>query len=138
MENQLVIEGLRVKLAEIQAAIRTGEQRLRALGRDKDTINRALAIMGASNEEGAVSLGIASGAFTRTILEVIRNASRPMSVRDIAEVLAQRAGRPLDKREFNLVVARVRNAMPRLSDRLHGELRDRTVYWDIKTKDRVT
>ena len=132
MENQLVIEGLRVKLAEIQAAIRTGEQGLKAQANDKDTITRALAIMGSDTIEGAVSLGIASGAFTRTILEVIRDADRAMCVREIAETLAVRAGRPLDKREFGLVVARVRNAMPRLSDRLDGELRNRTVYWQLK------
>lgn len=50
-------------------------------------------------------------------------------MREIAEVLAQRAGRPLDKRELNLVVARVRNAMPRLGDALDGELRGRTTFW---------
>lgn len=132
MENQLVIEGLRVKLAEIQAAIRTGEQRLKALASDKDTITRTVAIMGSDTAEGAVSLGIASGAFTRTILEVIRDAEQALCVREIAEVLAIRAGRSLDKREFNLVVARVRNAMPRLSDRLEGELRGRTTYWKIR------
>jgi hypothetical protein len=132
MENQLVIEGLRVKLAEIQAAIRMGEQRLVTLAAEKDIIIRALAIMGADTAEGAVSLGIASGAFTRTILEVIRDADRALCVREIAEVLAQRAGRPLDKREVNLVVARVRNAMPRLSERLTGELQGRTTFWRIK------
>jgi hypothetical protein len=132
VENQYVIDGLRVKLAEIQAAIRAGEQRLVALANDKDIITRALAIMGSDTAEGAVSLGIASGAFSRTILEVIRDASQPMTVRDMAGVLAKRAGRPLDKRELELVVARVRNAMPRLSDKLDGELQGRTVYWRVK------
>jgi hypothetical protein len=46
MENQLDIQGLRVKLAEILAVIRTGEQRLVTLANEKDTITRALAIMG--------------------------------------------------------------------------------------------
>lgn len=55
-----------------------------------------------------------------------------MCVREIADVLAQRAGRPLDKRGLGQVVARVRNAMPRLSDKLDGELRGRTTYWLIK------
>lgn len=137
MENQLVIDGLRVKLAEIQAAIRTGEQRLVTLASERDVITRALAIMGSEVPEGAVSLGIATGALRRTILEVLRDADRALCVRDIAEVLGVRAGRPLDKREFNLVVARVRNAMPRLSDRLHGGLEGRTTYWSIKTTDRV-
>jgi hypothetical protein len=53
-------------------------------------------------------------------------------VREIADVLAKRSDRPLDKRERNLVVARVRNVMPRLSDQLEGKLRDRTMYWRVK------
>jgi hypothetical protein len=96
MENQLVIEGLRVKLAEIQAAIRMGERRLKALASDKDTISRALAIMGSDTGEGAVSLGIASGTFTRTILELIRDAESgavcPGDRRDAGATGRQAAG----------------------------------------------
>lgn len=88
--------------------------------------------MGAETVEGAVSLGIPSGAFTRTILEVLRDSGQPLCVREIADTLAKRSQRSLDKREFNLVVARVRNAMPRLSDRLEGELRGRTTFWRVK------
>ena len=69
---------------------------------------------------------------TRTILEVLRNSAQPMTVRDIADVLITRAGRTLDRRETNLVVARARNAMPRLSDRLEGELRERTTFWRVR------
>ena len=132
MSNQYAIDGLKVKLAEIAAAIWETEKRLVVLGGDRDTIMAAIRIMGGSAQEGAVSLGIASGAFTRTILEVLRDAAQPMTVRDIADVLIGRAGRPLDRRETNLVVARVRNAMPRLSDRLEGELKERTTYWRVK------
>ena len=98
MSNQYVTDGLRVKLAEIQTTIRTTEQRLRALAMDKDTITRALAIMGVEAGDGALSLGIPSGAFTRTIMEVLRDAPEPLTVRDIAAVLAKRSERPLDKR----------------------------------------
>jgi hypothetical protein len=76
--------------------------------------------MGVDPAEGAVSLGIAACAFTRILLEIIRDAGRPMTVREIADVLALRVGRPLGRREFNLVVAWVRNAMPRLGDWLAG------------------
>lgn len=130
--NQYAIDGLKVKLAEINAAGRAAEQRVKALAADKAVIMEALRIMGAETGEGAVSLGIASGAFTRTILEVIRDSDRPMCVREIAHVLVQRAGKLLDRRETNLVVARVRNAMARLSDQLNGELRERTTFWRIK------
>ena len=77
-------------------------------------------------------------AFNRTILEVIRDAGQPMAVREIAHVLAQRPGRPLDKREVGLVVARVRNAMPRLSDRLDGSQRERTTHWTTKKTNGLT
>ena len=130
--NQYAIDGLKVKLAEIATAIRETEKRLKVLGEHKTIITQALRLMGEETGEGPVSLGIASGAFTRTILDVLRQADRPMCVRDIADVLVQRAGKTLDRREFNLVVARVRNAMPRLSDQLEGELRDRTTFWRVR------
>ena len=52
-----------------------------------------------------------------------------MSPRDIAEALT--AGATLDTREFNALLARVRNGLTRLSDKLDGELRDRTTYWRV-------
>jgi hypothetical protein len=130
--NQYAIDGLRAKLAEVNGAIRATNQRLRVLAMDRDVLARALVIMGSDPGEGTVSLGIAAGAFARTILDVIRPANQPLSVREIAEALAPRAGKPLDKREMAMLVARVRNAMPRLSDRLDGELRDRTTFWRVK------
>jgi hypothetical protein len=120
MRNQYVTDGLRVKLAEIQAAIRASEQRIKELTSAKATITDALRIMGSDTGEGAVALGIQPGTFTRTILEVLRDADGPRCVREIAGKLAGRSERPLDKRQFNLVVARVRNVMPRLSDQLEG------------------
>jgi hypothetical protein len=131
MENQYALDGLRAKLAEINAASRAAQHQMRSLAADKETITRALAIMGAEPGDGAVSLGIAAGAFSRTILETLRGAEEPLCVREIAAALAPRAGRPLDKRETGLLVARVRNAMPRLADRLDGELRGRTTYWRV-------
>ena len=76
--------------------------------------------MGSDPSQEGVALGIQAGAFTRTILEAIWDAGQPLCVREIADVLAKRAGRPLDRRELGLAVARVRNAMLRLSDRLDG------------------
>lgn len=134
MENQLVIEGLRVKLNEISNAIRQAEQQIARLTADKATIHAALKIMGSDSNEGAVSLGIQRGAFSRTVLEVLRDAAEPMTVQDIATALMQQSGKELDGREFNLVVARVRNAVPRMADQLDGELRGRATYWSIKNR----
>lgn len=89
--------------------------------------------MGSDTSEGAVSLGIASGEFSRTILEALRDASEPLGVRGIADALIARAGKTLDRRETNLVVAPgCGTAMPRLSDRLEGELWERTTFWSVK------
>jgi hypothetical protein len=68
--------------------------------------------------------GIPRGAFIRRILEVLREAGEPLSTRGIAETLA--GEKALVKRQMDLLVARVRNALPRLSDTLEGELRVRT------------
>jgi hypothetical protein len=55
---------------------------------------------------------------------------RALCVREIAEVLAIRTGRPLDKQASKLVVAPVRNAMPRLSDQLRRG--NRTTHWLVR------
>ena len=132
MENQLVIEGLRVKLNEISNAIQAAEQRIAHLTADKATIHAALKIMGSDSNEGAVSLGIQRGAFSRTILDVLRESGEFMMVREIARALVKRGGKDLAGPAFNQVVARVRNAVPRMSEHLDGELRKRTTYWKVK------
>ena len=55
-----------------------------------------------------------------------------ISARQIAEKLSEQNERPLDKWEFSGLLGRVREAVPRLSDKLDGELRDRTTYWRMK------
>lgn len=131
MKNQLAIEGLRVKLNEISNALRACEQRIAQLTTDKATIHAALKVMGSDSNEGAVSLGIQRGAFSRTILEVLRDAPEPLTVREIALGLARRGGKDLDGPALALVVARVRNAMPRMSERLKGTLQGRTTFWEV-------
>ena len=130
MSNQYVIDGLRSRLAEIQATIRATEQRLRTLAHDKATIAGALRLFENEANPDRVSLGIQSGAFARTILDTLRQAEGPLSARGIAEALVQ--GKTLDKADFNMLIARVRNALPRLSDKLEGERRERTVFWRVK------
>ena len=71
-----------------------------------------------------------SGELSRAILATIRKAGVPVSAPDIAKAMA--AGRTLDKREFDGLLARVRNGSTRLSDRLEGEFRDRTTYWRVR------
>ena len=132
MSNQFVIDGLRMKLAEIQTAIRATEQRLRKLASDKATVTAVLCLFDETGDTaGNAALGIQAGAFTRTILDTLRDAEAPLSAREIADKLATRSERPLDKREFGLLVARVRNTLPRISTHLEGDLRDRTTYWRI-------
>jgi hypothetical protein len=131
--NQYVTDGLRVKLAEIQATIRATNQRLKVLEAERLTINRALRLFEPEDApKSAAALGYPAGAFSRVILDTLRQASEPLSARQIAEKLTESAERPLDKREFGGLLARVREAMPRLSDRLDGELRERTTYWRVK------
>jgi hypothetical protein len=56
-----------------------------------------------------------------------------MTVREIALALVRRGGKELNGSALALVVARVRNAMPRLGDQLDGELRGRTTFWRVKS-----
>src|SRR5258708_27221519 len=121
--NQYVIDGLRVKLAETQRAIREAEQKLRHLSSDKATITKALRLFDPdAGKPDTFSLGIASGTFGRTILELLRDASEPMCASQITEALATRSREPLDKTQTSALLARVRNALARLGDELDGEL----------------
>ena len=129
MSNAYVIDGLKVKLAEIASAIRAMEHRLKGLANDKATIARALRLFEDTGTE-APALGIPRGSFNRTILDTLRTAGEALSARQIAERMA--GSKALDKRQAGLLVAQVRNALPRLSDRLEGELRDRTTFWRVK------
>jgi hypothetical protein len=129
MSNQIVIDGLRVKLAEIAGTIGATEHRLKTLSRDKATITAALRLFDDPGVENP-TLGIPHGSFNRTILETLRDADEALSARGIAERMAK--GKALDTRQMGLLVARVRNAMPRLSDRLEGEQRDRATFWRVK------
>jgi hypothetical protein len=92
MSDQIVTDGLRVKLAEIATAIRTTEQRLRKLTADKATIAGALRLFDLEPTTPATTLGIKPGTFTRTILETLRDSPEPLSARQLAERLAERAG----------------------------------------------
>jgi hypothetical protein len=60
LANQFVIDGLRVKLAEINAAIRQAEYRLKCLGDDKATITNAMRLFDDAGTE-APQLGIPRG-----------------------------------------------------------------------------
>src|SRR5580692_9271214 len=105
--NQYATDGLRTKLAEIQTATRAARVRLRTLAADRSVILAALRLFEAEDAPESVSPG--SGALSRTILDTIRTADRPMCARDIAETLA--AGRTLSGPEFKGLLARVRNGL---------------------------
>jgi hypothetical protein len=128
MSNQYATDGLRVKLAEIQTTIRANRVRLKSLMADRGTLLAALRLFEDQDKPESVSLG--SGALSRAILDTIRQAGRPVCARDIAEAMT--AGGTPDKREFDALLARVRNGLMRLSDKLDGEVRDRTTYWKVK------
>jgi hypothetical protein len=59
--------------------------------------------------------GYSCGAFSRTILQVLREAEEPMGIRDIAAALKKKSGKDLDGHEFDLVVARCRGWVSILS-----------------------
>ena len=87
---------------------------------------------GSDSNEGAVALGLQRDAFSRTILEVLREADEPMGIRDIAAARMKHSGKDLAGHEFDLVVARVRNAVPRMNEYLDGEARARATYRTVK------
>ena len=64
---------------------------------------------------------------------MLRDAPEPLTVREIALGLARKGGKDLDGPALALVVARVRNAVPRMSEQLEGELRGLATYGRVRT-----
>ena len=50
----------------------------------------------------------------------------------MTDALAARADTPLDNAQTDRLLARVRAAIPRLSDQVEGELREGTSYFRVK------
>ena len=115
MANELITNGLRVTLAEIQAAIRATERRFRNLALDKASLTATPRLFDDPGTE-TPTVAIPRGSFNRTILETLRNSPYPLSVRTIVDRMA--GDKVPDKRQMGLLVARGRNAIPRLSDKL--------------------
>jgi hypothetical protein len=95
---------------------------------DKATIHAALKVMGSDSNEAAVSLGIQIAAFSRTILEVLRDADEPLTVRGIAlgREGTGRAGAGSRGRQGQ-------DAVSRMSEQLEGELRGRATHWCVRS-----
>jgi hypothetical protein len=136
MANEMLIEGLRTKLADIQNQSREVERQLRRLTTDRNIVLSALRLFeepGHSQTPGQKQ----RGTLVRSIYETLGKTDEALPPRRIAERLAARGKRTLTPREFEYLLSRVRAALPRLSDKLTSEMRegDQAVYWRIRVAD---
>lgn len=125
--DELLVNGVKAKLAEIAEVKKAAEARLKRATTEEATLRATLRLFGA---DAAVVEGVGGrprGSLLEAILEVVVGAGEAVTIREISEALA--SGQALGKTEMGLLQARVRNSMPRLGDKVRGQLRDRVMYW---------
>ena len=122
MENEAVIAGLKRKRAEIDGELRLAERRAAQLAADMGTIDATLRLFDPSVVPAAIKpklrrprmARVASGSFTRTVMDVLREASQPLTAREIAADAASRlaldVGTP---RAMQRTIGQVRNVLAR-------------------------
>lgn len=138
MENSFVISGLKAKRAEIDGELRLAERRLAQLAADLAAIDATLRLFDPSVVPAAIKprlrrgRPVASGSFTRTVMDVLREASQPLTAREIAAQSAAALGLDVGTaRAMQRVIGQVRNVLARARDGVASEKVGDLVRWKV-------
>ena len=139
MDNEHVISGLIRKHAEIEGEIMALNKKLRALSEQKAAIALSLKTFDPNYNHRLLppirpkskSRIFPHGTFARGILEVMRAASCPLTVREITNRLLAKYGIELaDTADVNFVLEKVRKDLHRRKGRLFAcETDGKTTVW---------
>jgi hypothetical protein len=130
MSEPLVIHALRAKRAELSGEAREVEKRLALLTRQLEHLDNALCIFDPSAKPETIkprtkrkqSSRFGPGEMTRAVWTVLRKSDAPMTVREIAERMAEATGLDIaTTKAANQVVANVRAALARPHEGLRCE-----------------
>ena len=130
MAEALIISTLRQKRSEISGEIADMERRLVGLREDLASVDRTLRIFDPTVVPATIKPRLKrkhpprfrAGEMTRSLLTVLRLASKPMTVREIAVQVGREHGLDMDDRKaLDPMVANVRAALSRP--------RDGIVFW---------
>ena len=140
MGDTFVISGLRKKRAEVSGDLIAAEKRILQLRADLDCLDGAIRLFDPTAEPGKIrpvrvrrTPGmIPRGQCSRAILDMLRRAAEPMTVREIAAQLAEdyRVDAS-DKDAMHELVAKVRNTLTHQRG-LASELRGGAKAWRVK------
>jgi hypothetical protein len=136
-----VIGALRAKRAELSGQIADLEKRAAQCRADLMHVDAVLRLFAPDTDVTAIAPKavrrrnpwFAPGELSRTILDILRTAPEPLTVRDITARLMARYGLAAgDVRAFGLVRKLVMNALTRQATTLAERVRDgRAVFWRV-------
>ena len=138
MENDLVVAGLKRKRAELDGELRLAERRVAQLGADLGAIDATIRIFDPSVQVRTIKprlkrgrpASIPAGAFSRTVLDVLRQASEPLSTREIGAGVASALGLDVSTaRAMQRTIGQVRNVLARTREGLVSERDGDAVRW---------
>lgn len=136
--NSFVVSGLKAKRSEIDGELRLAERRVAQLHADLGAIDATLRIFDPIVQVRAIKPrlkrgrppSIPSGSFSRTVLDVLREAGAPMTVREIAvKAAAVLALDMATARAMQRTIGQVRNVLARTREGLVSEKDGDVVRW---------
>ena len=141
MENVYVLNGLKAKRAELDGEVRAAEKRIVQLRADLGAIDHTIRIFDPAAVPSALkpkvprapSVGFERGDFSRAVLDALREAQAPLTARDIASRIIVARGLDVEgSAAMQLLIGRVRSALDRRHQGVHGEKRGDTVLWRVE------
>jgi hypothetical protein len=127
MSDAAVVSALTQKRAEIDGELLRAEQRIAALRSDQATIDAAILVFDPSRKPIRVEKPRQHG-MSRVILGILRDATAPMTVREIAERVE-----PDNGQDHDALVHNIRNTVARRAgkDLVRGD-RGGAVVWSVR------
>ena len=142
MADPHIISALRQKRSETSGEIADTEKRLAVLRDDLASLDRTLRIFDPTVVPATIKPRLKrkspprfrAGEMTRSLLTILRNATEPMTVREIAVLVAREHGlNTADQAAMKPIVANVRNALSHPRDGIvSGKRADGLTVWQVE------
>ena len=140
MADTIIISALRAKRAELDGEIRQAEKRIVRLRADLDAIDGSIRVFDPSLVPQTIrprlkhkpSTQFRHGQFGRAILDALRTATGPMTLREITVKIAADYWVDISgKGAPQKLISKARNILARKRDGVESEMRGDTIYWRV-------
>src|SRR5271168_4057718 len=141
MSESHVISSLRAKRAELDGELRQAEKRIIQLRADLQSIDGAIRVFDPSLVLQTIlpklkrkpPTQFRHGQFSKAVLDTIRRAGVPVTVRDVAtQLVSDFRIEAATTNAMNKLVAKTRNVLVAHRSALDNEKRGDTLYWSVK------